>query len=60
MSAPYFESKTLGLFLKGREVAAEIEQAAQSWRFDYELKPSVTDEYARVVLLKALKPKREE
>jgi 16S rRNA (guanine527-N7)-methyltransferase len=60
MSAPYFRSSTLGLFLKGRDVAAEIEQAAESWRFAYELKPSVTDRDARVVLLKALKPKRED
>jgi 16S rRNA (guanine527-N7)-methyltransferase len=59
MSAPYFSPSTLGLFLKGRDVAAEIEQAAESWRFAYELKPSVTDRDARVVLLKALKPKRE-
>jgi 16S rRNA (guanine527-N7)-methyltransferase len=60
MAAPYFTSSTLGLFLKGRDVAAEIEQAARGWQFDYELKPSITDEDARVVLLKALKPKREE
>jgi 16S rRNA (guanine527-N7)-methyltransferase len=60
MSAPYFRSSTLGLFLKGRDVAAEIEQAAESWRFANELKPSVTDGDARVVLLKALKPKRED
>jgi 16S rRNA (guanine527-N7)-methyltransferase len=60
MSAPYFSPSTLGLFLKGRDVAAEIEQAAESWRFAYELKPSVTDRDARVVLLKALKPKRED
>jgi len=60
MSAPYFSPSTLGLFLKGRDVAVEIEQAAESWRFAYELKPSVTDRDARVVLLKALKPKRED
>jgi 16S rRNA (guanine527-N7)-methyltransferase len=60
MSAPYFSPSTLGLFLKGRDVAAEIEQAAEDWRFAYELKPSVTDRDARVVLLKALKPKRED
>jgi 16S rRNA (guanine527-N7)-methyltransferase len=60
IAAPYFRSSTLALFLKGRDVAAEIEQAAQDWQFDYELEPSVTDEDARVVLLKALTPKREE
>lgn len=59
MSAPYFTSSTLGLFLKGKDAAAEVEEAAESWRFDCELKPSMTDAEARVVLLKALKPKRE-
>jgi 16S rRNA (guanine527-N7)-methyltransferase len=57
IAAPYFASSTLGLFLKGREVAVEIEEAARSWQFAYDLKPSVTDEDARVVLLKALKRK---
>jgi 16S rRNA (guanine527-N7)-methyltransferase len=59
MSAPYFASATLGLFLKGKDAAAEVEQAALEWQFDCELKPSMTDADARVVLLKALKPKRE-
>jgi 16S rRNA (guanine527-N7)-methyltransferase len=59
ISAPYFKSSTVAMFLKGRDVAAEIEQAAQDWSFDHELEPSVTDEDARVVLLKALKSKRE-
>jgi len=55
--APYFASSTLGLFSKGRGVAAEIEEAARKWQFAYELKPSMTDEGSSVVLLKALKPK---
>jgi 16S rRNA (guanine527-N7)-methyltransferase len=55
--APYFGSSTLGLFLKGREVAAEIEETARRWQFAYELKPSMTEEGSSVVLLKALKPK---
>lgn len=59
MSAPYFTSATLGLFLKGKDAAAEVEQAAEGWQFDCELKPSMTDADARIVLLKALKPKRE-
>jgi 16S rRNA (guanine527-N7)-methyltransferase len=59
IAAPHFKSSTLAMFLKGRDVAAEIDEAAQDWRFDYVLEPSVTDEDARVVLLKALKPKRE-
>jgi 16S rRNA (guanine527-N7)-methyltransferase len=59
IAAPYFASSTLGLFLKGREVAAEVEKAAQDWQFAFELIPSVTEEGGRVVLLKALKPRTE-
>jgi 16S rRNA (guanine527-N7)-methyltransferase len=55
--APYFGPSTTGLFLKGREVSAEIGEAAQNWQFDYDLQPSLTDDAARVLLLKALKYK---
>jgi 16S rRNA (guanine527-N7)-methyltransferase len=58
IASPYFASSTLGLFLKGRDVAAEIENAAQDWQFAFELIPSVTEEGGRVVLLKALEPRR--
>jgi 16S rRNA (guanine527-N7)-methyltransferase len=57
IAAPYFASSTTGMFLKGRDVAAEIEKAAQDWHFAFELIPSVTEEDSRVVLLKALKPR---
>jgi 16S rRNA (guanine527-N7)-methyltransferase len=57
IAAPYFVSSTLGMFLKGRDIAAEIENAAQDWQFAFELIPSVTEEGGRVVLLKALKPR---
>lgn len=59
IAAPYFASSTFGMFLKGRDVAAEIEKAAQDWQFAFELIPSVTEEDGRVVLLKALKPRTE-
>jgi len=59
MSAPYFTASTLGLFLKGKDAAAEVEQAQLRWQFACELKPSLTDSEARVVVLKALKPKKE-
>ena len=57
--APYFASSTIGFFLKGREVAAELEEAARTWEFQAELKPSITDPEGRVLLLKALKVKTE-
>ncbi len=59
IAAPYFASSTLGMFLKGREVATEVENAAQDWQFAFELIPSVTEEAGRVVLLKALNPRME-
>jgi 16S rRNA (guanine527-N7)-methyltransferase len=43
--------------LKGREIAAEIEEAARTWQMAFELKPSVTDKDGQVLLLKALKRK---
>jgi 16S rRNA (guanine527-N7)-methyltransferase len=55
--APYFASGTLGLFLKGREVAAELEEAGRTWDFACDLRPSVTEPEGRVVLLSALKRK---
>lgn len=55
--APYFASTTVGLFSKGREVAAEIAEAARLWDFEVELKPSITDPDGHVVLLSQLKPK---
>ena len=54
IAAPYFVSSTLGMFLKGRDVAAEVENAAQDWQFAFELIPSVTEEGGRVVLLSSL------
>lgn len=59
IAAPYFAPSTLGMFLKGREVAAEIGTAAERWQFAYELIPSVTEEGGRIVLLSALKPRTE-
>jgi 16S rRNA (guanine527-N7)-methyltransferase len=57
LAAPYFTASTLGLFPKGREVTAEIEEAARAWQFTYALKPSMTGDGSSVLLLKALKPK---
>ena len=59
LAAPYCASGTVGFFLKGRDVAAELEETARTWDFQFELKPSVTDPEGRVLLLKALKVKTE-
>jgi 16S rRNA (guanine527-N7)-methyltransferase len=59
LAAPYFASHTTGLFLKGREVAAENEDAMRTWNYTAEFRPSVTDPEGRVVVVSALKAKTE-
>ena len=52
---PLLTSGTTGLFPKGREAAAELTEAAKSWRFEAELLPSRTDSEARIVRIHSLK-----
>ncbi|GEP04161.1 16S rRNA (guanine(527)-N(7))-methyltransferase RsmG [Methylobacterium oxalidis] len=51
---PVLKSGTTGLFPKGREVEAELTEAARRWRFVYDLLPSQTDSAARIVRVTAL------
>ena len=46
---PLLKMGTTGLFPKGRDVEAELTQAAQRWRLVYDLHPSRTDSAARIV-----------
>ena len=57
--APYFGVTTVGLFLKGRDFAAELEEAGRSWDYRSEEIPSVTDRDARILRLSELRPKRQ-
>jgi 16S rRNA (guanine527-N7)-methyltransferase len=59
LSAPYFSSDTVGLFLKGREVPSEIEAARRRWQFSVKLHPSLTDPDARIVVVRALQANTE-
>jgi 16S rRNA (guanine527-N7)-methyltransferase len=56
--APYFGVTTVGLFLKGRDFAAELEEAVRGWDLQSEEFPSVTDPDARILRLSQLRPKR--
>jgi 16S rRNA (guanine527-N7)-methyltransferase len=56
--APFFSDDTVGLFLKGREFAAEIDQAKLAWDFDVTSSPSMTDDEGRIVRLSQLRQKR--
>jgi 16S rRNA (guanine527-N7)-methyltransferase len=49
---PWMTGHAEGLFLKGQDVAAEIETARQSWRFEAELLPSTSDPRGRIVRLR--------
>ena len=57
LSAGLFGPQTVGLFLKGRDAAKEIDVAEQQWRFGYELQPSLTDSKGRVVAVRSLEAK---
>jgi len=49
---PYLKLGAVGLFLKGQDVEAELNEAAKSWRFDANLSPSLSHPQGRVVTLK--------
>jgi len=51
---PLLRGSAVGLFLKGRDVEKELEEARKSWRFDVSLSPSASDPEGRIVSLKRL------
>jgi len=51
---PLLKTGTVALFPKGRDVQSELTEAAQRWRFVYDLLPSRTDSDARIVRVTAL------
>ena len=59
LAAPLFASPTVGLFLKGRGLTAELKAAEKLWDFDAELVPSRTDRDGRVLVLRNLQRKNE-
>jgi 16S rRNA (guanine527-N7)-methyltransferase len=59
LAAPLFASSTVGLFLKGRDAAAELQAAEKLWNFQSELVPSRTERDARIVVVRKLERKNE-
>jgi len=51
---PLLTTGTVGLFPKGRDVQSELTEAAQRWRFVYDLVPSRTESEARIVRVTTL------
>jgi 16S rRNA (guanine527-N7)-methyltransferase len=51
LSQPLIKPTTTALFLKGREVSREVQDAELKWKFDIELTQSVTDAEARIVCI---------
>ena len=57
LAAPLFTPATVGVFLKGRDAATEVEIAAKAWTFAVEMVPSITEATGRVVVIRDLQPK---
>lgn len=48
---PYLRGSARAMFLKGRDVEAEIAQALEKWDFAYSLEPSRSDPSGRIVVI---------
>ncbi|RAK59408.1 16S rRNA (guanine(527)-N(7))-methyltransferase RsmG [Phenylobacterium hankyongense] len=51
---PYLKAGALGLFLKGQDVAADLEEATRYWEFEADSVPSLSDPRGRVVRVRRL------
>ncbi|MCI3134519.1 16S rRNA (guanine(527)-N(7))-methyltransferase RsmG [Phenylobacterium aquaticum] len=53
-SRPYLQRGAVALFLKGQDVAAELDDAAKSWDFEAEVLPSLSDVRGQIVRVRRL------
>jgi len=51
---PYLKRGATALFLKGQDVAVEIEEATKSWSFEADILPSFSDARGRIVRVRKL------
>ena len=51
---PYLRRGATGLFLKGQDVASELEEATRYWDFDADILPSQSDVRGRIVRVRRL------
>jgi 16S rRNA (guanine527-N7)-methyltransferase len=52
---PWLQAGATGLFLKGQDVASELEEATGYWNFEAEIVPSLSDPRGRIVRVKRLR-----
>lgn len=52
---PYMDRGAQAVFLKGERAEEELRQARKSWKFDAELKPSLSDARGRIVRIGSLR-----
>jgi 16S rRNA (guanine527-N7)-methyltransferase len=46
---PFLARGATGWFLKGQDIASELEEATKSWEFEAEIVPSLSDARGRIV-----------
>jgi len=51
---PYLKRDTMALFLKGQDVASELEEATRYWDFEADTLPSLSDARGRIVRVRRL------
>lgn len=51
---PYLQRGATALFLKGQDVASEMQEAARSWDFEADVLPSLSDARGRIVRVRRL------
>jgi 16S rRNA (guanine527-N7)-methyltransferase len=52
---PYLAKGATAWFLKGQDVASELEEATKSWNFEAEIVPSLSDVRGRIVRVRRLR-----
>lgn len=60
LSSALFSRNTLGLFLKGRELRSELDEAQRRWAFDSTVVPSLTDASGQILQVRALRARTED
>jgi 16S rRNA (guanine527-N7)-methyltransferase len=55
---PYLTKGATGWFLKGQDVASELEEATKSWEVEAEIVPSLSDPRGRIVRVRRLRRAR--